>query len=808
MSTTRTFLDLPWAAGLGLAVVAALSSAGLLAASPEADDSLIGRWDFEQASMAEDSSGHGHHGRILGVRTTKGMHGAALRLDGKDDFVRIGDLGEHDQATVAFWMKGDDLGGQGWKGLVSSGAWRQGVMHISARQNRVHVVLHAGEDKDRYIVASEPLDDSKWYHVAVVADRGGDLRLLINGQEASRTDISKLGSPIRLEAQMIGNEGGGDKPRLLAGAFDDVRIYRRALDNDDVKALCPDTVPRRARDWRYVPNGLAIPDENYCDQPYIVITADGGWLCTMTTGPGQEGHKAQHVVCAYSADQGKTWGPLIDIEPHGPPEASWIVPIVTDFGRIYGFYTYNGDNVRTLNDKPIRADVIGWYAYRYSDDNGKTWSKRYRLPMRLTAADRGNDFLGKVQIFWGIDKPTVVDGDAMFAFTKLGKFMLNMGEGWFYRSDNLMSERDADKLHWELLPEGDHGVRNEAFGSVQEEHNFVELSDGTLYCVYRTSMGSPACSYSHDGGKSWTEPEWMTYSPGGRRLKTPRACPMVWKTKDGRYLFWFHNNPGRGTTAGPNRNPVWITGGLEKDGHIHWAEPELLLYDDVDKRGSSYPDLIEQDDKYWISETQKTVARVHQIDKSLLEGLWAQGTTKTVSKDGLLAEVDSPGEVKLPEALDLYTLDGLAIDVWLTLGDLKPEQVIASTRDDMGTGLTLVTAEDGTLALRLHDGARVVSWTTDPGLLEPGKRHHVVAAADALSGVVTFVVDGTLCDGGEARPTGWMRYSESLGDVSGTGVLRVGLANGGELHGLRLYGRYLRTSEAVAHYHAGPESEG
>ncbi len=40
----------------------------------------------------------------------------------------------------------------------------------------------------------------------------------------------------------------------------------------------------------------------------------------------------------------------------------------------------------------------------------------------------------------------------------------------------------------------------------------------------------------------------------------------------------------------------------------------------------SYPDLIEQDGRYWITETQKTVARVHSVDPELLEGLWKQGT--------------------------------------------------------------------------------------------------------------------------------------------------------------------------------------
>jgi len=77
-----------------------------------------------------------------------------------------------------------------------------------------------------------------------------------------------------------------------------------------------------------------------------------------------------------------------------------------------------------------------------------------------------------------------------------------------------------------------------------------------------------------------------------------------------------------------------------KESSIHWSQPEIVLYDTDPKNclfdpktrmpgpglGMSYPDLIEQDGRYWITETQKTVARVHSVDPELLEGLWKQGT--------------------------------------------------------------------------------------------------------------------------------------------------------------------------------------
>src|SRR4051812_28405193 len=87
-----------------------------------------------------------------------------------------------------------------------------------------------------------------------------------------------------------------------------------------VAAAAPRSDPRDIR------HGLSLPSEGYCDQPYVVVLPDGRWLCTMTTGKGAEGQRGQHVVSTTSADRGKTWTPLVDIEPVDGPEASWAVP--------------------------------------------------------------------------------------------------------------------------------------------------------------------------------------------------------------------------------------------------------------------------------------------------------------------------------------------------------------------------------------------------------------------------------------------------------------------------------------------------
>ena len=399
------------------------------------------------------------------------------------------------------------------------------------------------------------------------------------------------------------------------------------------------------KDRRNIVAGYLIPKEGYCDQPYVVVTKDGNWLCLLTTGPGKESQKYQHVVATISKDQGKTWCKLIDIEPGNVPGyrmASWVIPLITPSGRVYAFYDYDGDGIKKMpSGKSVRPCELGWYCYRYSDDNGRTWSKeRCRLPVRVTEVDRQNEWRGKVQMFWGIDKPIVFNQgrSVIFGFTKLGKYIQDKGEGWFFRSDNVLTEADPAKIKWEMLPDGEKGVRNPEYQSVQEEHNVVELDCGDLFCAYRTVMGFPCQSISKDGGHTWSLPLPMTYGPGGRIIKHNRACPMLWKTSEGKYLFWFHNN---GTKGFKGRNPVWITGGIEENGAIHWSEPEILLYDeDPTTHGMSYPDLIEQDGKFWVTETQKTIARVHAIDRTLLEGMWNQRQNKAVAKAGLVLSLE------------------------------------------------------------------------------------------------------------------------------------------------------------------------
>ncbi|HNX35293.1 MAG TPA: sialidase family protein [Kiritimatiellia bacterium] len=578
---------------------------------------------------------------------------------------------------------------------------------------------------------------------------------------------------------------------LFFGAF--------SLSAADIQAV-------RAADSRNIANGLRIPGEGYSDQPYVVVASNGAWVCTLTTGKGLEGQQGQHVVATTSRDQGKTWSELVAIEPDSGPEASWVTPLITPSGRIYAFYTYNGDNIVTLpsSDKRVRADTHGWYAFRYSDDEGATWSaQRFRIPLRVTEVDRGNPWKGEVCHFWGIDKPKVKDGKVYFAFTKLGKFFMQEGEGWVVEASNILTEKDPDKLVFRLLPDGEKGIRNPALGSVQEEHNLVPLSKSDLFCVFRLESGTPGHSYSRDNGATWSLPEPMTYGPGLRTLKTPRACPKLFVTSEGKYLFWHHNHGGK---AWAGRNPAFLSGGvLKEDGFIHWSEPEIALFDPNPAIRMSYPDLIEHDGKFWLTETQKTVARAHPLDRSLLDGLWNQATVKAVCTNGLVLEkLDAGGAVSrptVPRGFGDLSHGGLTVELSLALDAVAPGQALFTTVDKNGSGVRVVTSEiagQPTCAIELCDGSRAAVWHTDPGVVQVGKQLHLVFICDFSAAIVMVVADGVLCDGGAARQYGWGRLPLEMGEVKGAYQAELAPA----VKGARLYSRPLRTSEAIGNFRA------
>jgi len=569
-------------------------------------------------------------------------------------------------------------------------------------------------------------------------------------------------------------------------------------------------------DPRNIVTGPVIPDEFYADQPYVVKTNDGAWLCVITTGAGHEGAGGQHVISLRSTDKGKTWEKSVDVEPSNGPEASYAVMLKANSGRVYVFYNHNTDNVRqVIADKPHykdgfnrRVDSLGHFVFKYSDDNGRSWSKeRYEIPQRDFEIDRKNPYGGKLKFFWTVGKAFAYKGAGYVPLHKVGGFgegFFTSSEGVLLRSANIMTESDASKITWETLPDGEIGIRTpKGGGTIAEEQSFSVMSDGSIFCVFRTIDGYSAHTYSRDGGRTWEPSQYMTFA-GGRKMKHPRAANFAWRLENGKYVYWFHNHGGRfirehprqRTNAYEDRNPVWLSGGVEADGPtgkiIRWSEPEIVLYDDDPIIRMSYPDLVEDGGKYYLTETQKDVARVHEIDPELLEGLW-----NPVAPSAPAAKAQAVLFYQRSRRADHGKEDlrsGFAIDLWVNLKSTAAGHTLLEA-----PGISLKTVAGGSVELTMNDGRTENRWASDPGSIAPGKPQHIAVIVDGGPKVITFVTNGRLNDGGEDRQFGWGRFSPNLKGVAGLPDLKAEPA----VKSFRVYNRILRTSEAIALFRAG-----
>jgi hypothetical protein len=105
--------------------------------------------------------------------------------------------------------------------------------------------------------------------------------------------------------------------------------------------------------------------------------------------------------------------------------------------------------------------------------------------------------------------------------------------------------------------------------------------------------------------------------------------------------------------------------------------------------------------------------------------------------------------------------------------------------------------------LTLNDGSLIHSWDTDPGMVKTGNAQHVVFVVDGAPNIISCIVNGKLCDGGRYRPLGFDWFDYKLIDINGSDKLKVAPDFNGSVRSLRIYDRYLRTSEAISNFKAG-----
>jgi hypothetical protein len=552
-----------------------------------------------------------------------------------------------------------------------------------------------------------------------------------------------------------------------------------------------------------------------------------------------------------------------------------LAPALGPAGRLYALYNMNLDNVTALppgvpagTPKFARSDELGHFVSRHSDDGGRSWSaQRQVIDYRLTAIDHNNTFRGATREMWNVDQIKVDEksSTAYLAFTKIGSYPQNAPqEIWFLGSANALTEPNASAVAWRLLPDGDRGIAPPGGNpSIMEEGHIMPLvgaQNPGFYALARTTQGVLATSRTAapDAAAGWDmEASVAQYWDSGAvagfaafqgknvtlGLKNPRG-PVTMKRFAGGLLLLFYNNYKK-TFSDYSRNPYWLAAGEERNGTVLWSQPEVGLYDRDDPADRpGYADLVEDvappacnissgssssssrrcggggagegnGSNIFITETQKTTARVHQIDAGLLRGLWAQSSASEPAPGVAmtLSAADAGGTVADPPVLAAFgeltaARQGFALELRLQgHAAARVGQVLLDSRAvGASAGLVLHVAAHngaGAVELLLTDGAgRNASLTTDPlcaARLRAGGAHSLAFVADAGPRILTALVDGVLCDGAGLQEQGWAWMGELGAPNAAPGTpLRVAGSYGGEFLGARIWTRALTTSECVS----------
>ncbi|KPK37898.1 MAG: hypothetical protein AMJ65_13585 [Phycisphaerae bacterium SG8_4] len=195
-----------------------------------ADPGLVGWWRFDEGSgtVARDSSGNGHDGVLKGdPQWVFGRTDSALEFDGSGDYVEVGSVGISGLATrtITGWAKASTTNISSWTtvfGFAPSGSTDGTYFDIEVDDSGNYVVNVQG-----WQGAFGPVD-TQWHHFAATfSGTGGSWYL--DGRLVDRVD----GDVGTIDQFVIGARLSNSN--FFGGVVDDVRVYDRPLELDDIK---------------------------------------------------------------------------------------------------------------------------------------------------------------------------------------------------------------------------------------------------------------------------------------------------------------------------------------------------------------------------------------------------------------------------------------------------------------------------------------------------------------------------------------------------------------------------------------------
>ena len=204
-------------------------------------------WQFSESSGSTAADSAGSHSATLFngpafVPSGRPGGGNALQFDGVNDFARVADAADLDNAqklTISFWMNPANLNGRA-QGLVSK-------RFTQTRQNAYSLFLNASNrlsvdlvGKNNRFSSNTVFSANQWYHIALTFDgtaaKAQRVKLYVNGVLDRTAAETSIRVPNRTARLFFGILNAGSKTRFQ-GMLDDIRIHRAALSQAEIQAL-------------------------------------------------------------------------------------------------------------------------------------------------------------------------------------------------------------------------------------------------------------------------------------------------------------------------------------------------------------------------------------------------------------------------------------------------------------------------------------------------------------------------------------------------------------------------------------------
>ncbi len=204
----------------------------LTVAAEGADPSLVAWYRFDGNAL--DSSGNDLHGTEMGNPTYEaGVFGQAISLDGDGDYVDCGLAPEFDitdYITFTYWIKVVEFDKE-WNTVLSRGddSWRSSRAGLNDFMEAA-----VGGTAGNYTYGITPVNDEQWHHVGWVYD--GTMNYLYVDGEVDATEENSGQITVSSYPLFIGDNSSATG-RYWTGLIDDVQIYNRALNQEEVQRV-------------------------------------------------------------------------------------------------------------------------------------------------------------------------------------------------------------------------------------------------------------------------------------------------------------------------------------------------------------------------------------------------------------------------------------------------------------------------------------------------------------------------------------------------------------------------------------------